>query len=98
MNYFEYYNNQAGGALDVYSPFYQRGSGLGTIFKSLYRFVKPIAKTLGKKALEIGSDVTKDVLAGKGFKEAALQRGKRFLQTGSGKRRYKKRKRSDIFT
>ena len=58
----------------------QRGYGLGSMFRSLFRSVVPIfksrGKALGKTALDTGIGVAKDVLAGKDLREAVLSRAK----------------------
>ena len=75
---------QWGGAFDpdytVYrnSP-YQRGAGLGSLFRSLWRLVLPIAKSVGKsvgkQALKTGVQVADDVLAGQNLEQAVKRRG-----------------------
>ena len=81
---------------------FQRGYGLGSIFKGLFRWAMPHlqqgAKVLGKKALQTGVDVAQDVLAGENLKTATKKRAKQALglpsqdspQSGAGKKRYKK--------
>jgi hypothetical protein len=69
--YTRYYVNQSGGCGGI-GPVYrasfrvQRGNGLGSFFRGLFRFVKPLlhsgAKALGKEALKTGSNIIKDVL------------------------------------
>ena len=66
----EYYLNQAkqkGGNLPAFhGAQFQRGYGLGSIFKGLFRWAMPHlqqgAKVLGKKALQTGFQVAQDVL------------------------------------
>ena len=59
---------------------YQRGAGLGNIFRNIFRFILPIAKsagqTVGKQMLKTGADIATDVLAGKEFKDTIKVRGK----------------------
>ena len=59
---------------------YQRGAGLGSIFRSLFRAILPVAKSagraIGKRALQAGADVATDLVAGKDFKDTLKSRGK----------------------
>ena len=59
---------------------YQRGGGLGSIFRSIFRAILPIAKTAGKavgrRMLKSGADVATDLLEGHNFKETIKHRGK----------------------
>ena len=83
----------------------QMSYGLGGLFRSLARAVMPLvkrgAKALGKSALNTGTNVLKNVVAGKDLKQAIKARGKEaltdakdkainrlqtFTQTGNGKR------------
>ena len=71
--YEQYYIDQAkqqGGSLPAFhGARFQRGYGLGSIFRGLFRFAVPHlqqgTKMLGKKALQTGVDVAQDVLEGK---------------------------------
>jgi hypothetical protein len=66
-----YYVNQSGGNGGV-GPVYrasfrvQRGNGIGSFFRGLFRFVKPLlysgAKAVGKEALKTGSNIITDML------------------------------------
>jgi len=68
--YTRYYVNQSGGG-DI-GPVYrasfrmQRGNGMGSFFRGLFRFVKPLlyswAKAVGKEALKTGSNIITDIL------------------------------------
>lgn len=49
---------------------YQRGSGLGSAFRSLMRTIMPVAKVVGKQVLGIGADVAADVARGSSVKKA----------------------------
>jgi len=44
----------------------QRGNGIGSFFRGLFHFVKPLlysgAKAVGKEALKIGSNIIADIL------------------------------------
>jgi hypothetical protein len=77
MNYKEYYLNQAGGQYDVFrgTPM-QRGYGLGSMFKSMYRYILPLFKThavpalkqgaqfVGTEAIKAASNIAKDAIKG----------------------------------
>jgi len=68
--YTRYYVNQSGSGGEV-GPVYrasfrvQRGNGIGSFFRGLYRFVKPLlysgAKAVGKEALKTGSNIITDL-------------------------------------
>ena len=68
--YTRYYVTQSGGG-DI-GPVYrasfrvQRGNGIGSFFRGLFRFVKPLlysgAKAVGKEALKTGSNILTDIL------------------------------------
>ena len=99
--YEQYYLDQAkqkGGNLPAFhGARFQRGYGLGSIFRGLYRWAGPHlqegAKMPGKKALQTGVDVAQDVLAVKNLKTATKKRAKQalglpsqdFPQSGAGK-------------
>lgn len=100
----DYYLKQAGCGLPVYAGSrHQKGHG---IFSNLFRFAVPLLKKAGiglaKHLLNTGSNILGDVSAGEPIKQAAKKRfietGKNvlssigFKQSGSGKRRGKKRK------
>lgn len=106
-----YYLNQAkqkGGSLPVFQGGrYQRGYGLGSIFKGLFRWAVPRlkqgAKALGKKALKTGVNVVQDVLEGENVQAAVTKRGKQAIddivshntpgaQVGSGRKTTKRKK------
>ena len=102
-----YYLNQArqkGGNLPaLHSARFQRGYGLGSIFKGLFRLAMPHlqqdAKVLGKKALQMGVQVAQDVLAGENVKTATKKRAKQALglpsqnssQSGGGQKAIKRK-------
>jgi len=96
----DYYMEQAeqAGAGFIGMP-YQRGGGLGSIFRGIFRALLPIAKSAGKnigrQALATGAQIAADVAGGEGIKAAAKRRGREGvsnilkkahnkLQTGSG--------------
>ena len=62
----------------------QRGYGIGGIFRSLARFamllLKKSAESLGKRALKAATEVGKDVLGGKSFKESTKARGRQVFK------------------
>ena len=104
--YEQYYLDQAkkksGNLPAFHGARFQRGYGLGSIFRGLFRWAVPHlqqgAKMLGKKALQTGVSVAQDVLAGENLKTATKKRVKQALglpsqnspQSGAGKKRYKK--------
>ena len=106
--YEQYYLDQAkqkGGNLPAFhGARFQRGYGLGSIFKGLFRWAMPHlqqgARVLGKKALQTGVDVGQVVLAGENLKTATKKRPKQALglpsqdspQSGAGKKKGTKRK------
>lgn len=80
----QYYNGQAtqtGYGLPGFrgSP-YQRGAGLGSFFRSLFRMAVPVLKTVGKKvgqqALASGANIASDLLQGRSVGEALEEHGK----------------------
>ena len=105
--YEQYYVDQAkqkGGNLPAFhGARFQRGYGLGSIFKGLFRWAMPHlqqgAKMLGKKALQTGVDVAQDVLAGENVKTATKKRAKQALglpsqnssQSGGGRKAIKRK-------
>lgn len=80
--YEQYFKNQAGGATlpGFRGASVQRGYGLGSMFRSLFRFAFPLvksgAKTVGKTALNTGIEIAKDALAGKNLRTAAVERAR----------------------
>ena len=105
--YEQYYVDQAkqkGGNLPAFhGARFQRGYGLGSIFKGLFRWALPHlqqgAKVLGKKALQTGVQVAQDVLAGENVKTATKKRAKQALglpsqnssQSGGGRKAIKRK-------
>jgi hypothetical protein len=66
---------QRGGNITCYRcAGFQRGYGIGGIFKSLARYVIPLfkqgAKVVGKRALQAATEVGQDVLQGKNVRES----------------------------
>ena len=93
----EYYLNQAkqkgGNLLAFHGAQFQRGYGLGSIFKGLFRWAMPHlqqgAKVLGKKALQTGVQVAQYVLEGNDVNTALARRSREAIgglvpQAGSG--------------
>ena len=62
---------------------FQRGYGLGSIFRGLFRWAIPHlqqgAKVIGKKALQTGVNVAKDVLDGDNIKTAISKQAKQAI-------------------
>lgn len=80
-HYIQYYNEQVGGGVkSVYTGApYQRGSGIGSFFGSIFRRIAPYlvrgAKAVGKEAVRTGLNVIDDVAYnGANFKEALSDR------------------------
>ncbi len=89
MDYKQYYEDQIGSGLPVfYGAKFQRGHGLGSMFKSFYRWISPIfkthalpvlkqgAKTLSEEAVRTASNIATDALSGKNIENAASERAK----------------------
>ena len=82
--YDNYYIGQVGsGGAAFAGARYQRGHGLGGIFRGLFRAATPLFKrgamALGKQIIRSGGRVAKDVAAGNNFKQALRHRGKQGL-------------------
>jgi hypothetical protein len=64
---------------------FQRGYGIGGIFKSLARYAIPLfkqsAKVVGKRALQAATEVGQDVLRGKNVRESVKTHGGTLLKT-----------------
>jgi hypothetical protein len=93
MDFKTYYENQIGSGLPVFhGAKYQRGHGLGSIFKSFYRWISPIFKqhavpvlkqgaaALGEEAVRTAANIATDSLGGKKLEEAALDRAKEAVE------------------
>ena len=88
MDYKNYYENQAGSGVGTvfHGSRYQKGHGLGNIFRSFIKWVVPIfkthavplikrgAQTLGSEAIRTATNVANDTLNGKTFEESAKER------------------------
>ena len=75
------HHEQVGGAIPgfVGQP-YQRGAGIGSFFRSIFRMAAPVlkraAKAVGKQALKTGASIIADVAKGGDFLPALEQHGK----------------------
>jgi hypothetical protein len=72
---------QSGGTMPHFAGYaHQRGAGLGSVFKTLWRFAMPFAKSAGKaigrQALKSGADIAQDVLRGEEVKSVVKKRVK----------------------
>lgn len=77
----DHYTSQIGNGLPYYQGIsYQKGYGLGGIFRRLFRSAFPFivkgTKAIGKEALRTGTRVASDVLSGQDFKESVKSRTK----------------------
>lgn len=78
-------NQFGGGAYDIFKgiPF-QRGSGIGSLFRSFLRYLIPIGKevgtAIGRQTLESGNRVLSNVLEGKDLKESLISESKAGLK------------------
>jgi len=75
----DYYTNQSGNGLNYYQgATYQKGYGIGGLFRSLFRVAIPLfksgAKAIGKQMLKSGVDLVNDVAQGVDVQTAAKQR------------------------
>lgn len=59
---------------------YQRGNGLGSVFRHLMRYLVPIGKAIGRQGLETGNQVLSNVLEGKDLKESLVTESKAGLK------------------
>lgn len=77
----DYYTHQTGNSLSYYqgSP-YQRGYGLGGLFRSFFRSAAPLLKSgvkaIGKQLFHSGVDIMNDISQGRNLKDAATHRFK----------------------
>ncbi len=76
---------------------YQRGGGIGNVFRGLLRALLPVAKTagkaLGKQALRTGAAIATDIAEGRDITESATSRGAEALSTMVKRARRKTKKR-----
>lgn len=88
--YIEYYQRQAGAGISDIGPVYvrartsQRGRGIGNIFGSIYRFIKPLfaslAPALKSSAINAASGVISDI-GSKPFKQILKDNSKNAIKT-----------------
>jgi hypothetical protein len=76
--YDQYYNSQQNGRGDF--PVYvgrvkQRGHGIGDIFRSIWRYVFPVIKTMAPHAFRAGANIVEDVSSGNTWKDSAMKHG-----------------------
>lgn len=106
----DYYLNQAGSGIVGYSGVrFQRGNGWFS--RILSNTIIPIGKFLGKKALKTGMNIGSDLLKGENLKssiknqlkstgmevaEEALDKIRRFRQTGTGKSKRRRKSRRKL--
>ncbi|GFX80604.1 uncharacterized protein TNCV_498711 [Trichonephila clavipes] len=104
----DHYAGQIGSGLNHYKGnSFQKGYGIGGIFRRLFRAALPFlvkgGKTIGKEVLMTGSRVASDALSGENFKEAVKTRsresGKKLdqkaidrVQSMVGKGQYKRKR------
>jgi hypothetical protein len=87
MNYTSYYEIQCGSGLPVFhGSKYQRGYGLGNLFRSFFRWIAPVikthafpalkegAKTIGTEAVRTFANVANDTLEGNKFSDSIKNR------------------------
>ena len=99
MEYHLPYVNQkgAGGMPVFYGSRYQRGMGLGSMFKSFFRWIAPIVKThavpvikdaakfVGTEAVKTATNIASDAIEGKNFNESVKERAKETIENFGGK-------------
>jgi len=98
MNYKTYYEKQCGSGLPVFhGSKYQRGYGLGNIFRSLFRWIAPVlkthaipafkegAKTIGTEAVRTFANVANDTLEGNRFSDSIKNRSKEAINSLASK-------------
>jgi hypothetical protein len=78
-----------GGGSAHYAPFsgmpYQRGAGIGSVFRSIYRFLLPLGRqaagAVGRQGMESGAKVLTSVLDGKELKQSLEDEGRSGLKS-----------------
>jgi hypothetical protein len=78
-----------GGGSAHYAPFsgmpYQRGAGIGSMFRSIYRFLLPLGRqaagVISRQGMESGAKVLSSVLDGKELKESLADEGRSGLKS-----------------
>lgn len=56
---------------------YQRGAGLGSIFRRIFRAIMPYAKSAGKSLLSTGADIASDVVSGENLETAVKKNARK---------------------
>ena len=93
-----YVNQRGAGGMPVfYGSRYQRGMGLGSMFKSFFRWIAPIVKThavpvmkdaakfVGTEAIKTAANITSDAIDGKDLNESIKDRAKETIGNLSDK-------------
>lgn len=84
VDWSEFFEKQVGGSFYFEGIPYQRGGGLGSIFSSLYRFLLPIGKSigreLGKEGLEAGSRLLNRLSTGEDLKNSLINESQQGLK------------------
>ena len=88
-----YVNQRGAGGMPVfYGSRYQRGMGLGSMFKSFFRWIAPIVKThavpvikdaakfVGTEAVKTATNIASDAIEGKNFNESVKERAKETIE------------------
>jgi hypothetical protein len=86
FDYDEYYQRQSSGIPTYQGVKYQTGYGLGSMFKSFYRWILPMLKThvlpvlksgyrtMGTEVIKTAANIANDALDGKNLKSASEKR------------------------
>jgi hypothetical protein len=98
MDYKSYYENQVGSGTPVFQGSrFQKGYGLGSMFKSFFKWVLPVfkthavpllkssAKALGTEAIRTAANVANDTLSGISIEKSAKNRAKEAIDNISNK-------------
>jgi hypothetical protein len=88
MDFNNYYSAQAKETIPVFrgAP-YQKGSGFGSVFKKIFRWIipimkehaLPIVKSVGKEALKSAVNIANDTIDGKDFTTSSKEQVKKSL-------------------
>ena len=102
MNWNNYYMEQSGGGVNTngYNIYqgrlYQKGYGLGGVFRKFFNWITPIFKkhalpvlkesgrTLGKEALSSLSDISQDIIKGDNVEKAITSRASKAIENIKG--------------
>lgn len=98
MDYKSYYENQVGSGTPVFhGSRFQKGYGLGSMFKSFFKWVLPVfkthavpllktsAKALGTEAIRTAANVASDTLSGISIEKSAKNRAQEAIDNISNK-------------